>query len=117
MASMSLVAPKQALGFPYSELGDDDQWQPLSFSLVAVLISIIFLRGSFSFLFDVVRVLRRMVSTQNKDKGVQTEPYYNQLPSEIYMNPKSERFHTEGCNHIGVRAQAISVCTFCRTRW
>ena len=116
MASMSLVVPKQALGFPYSELGDD-QWQPLSFSLVAVLISIIFLRGSFSFLFDFVRVLRRMVSTQHNNKGVQTEPYYPQLPSEVYVNPRSETFHTEGCHYIGVRGQAISVCTHCKNKW
>ena len=116
MASMSLVAPKQAVGFSFSELGDD-QWQPLSFSLVAVLISIIFLRGSFSFLFDFVRVLRRMVSTQHKDKGTQTESYYPQLPSEMYVNPGSERFHIEGCHYIGVRGKAISVCTQCRNKW
>ena len=116
MASMSLVAPKQAMGFAYSELGDD-QWAPLSFSLVAVLISIIFLRGSFSFLFDFVRVLRRMVSTQYKNKGIQIEPYYAQLPTQVWVNQGSEVFHIEGCHYIGVRGKARSACILCRNKW
>ena len=104
------------MGFSFSELGDD-QWAPLSFSLVAVLISIIFLRGSLSVLFDFVRVLRRMVSTQYTDKETQTEPYYAQLPTEVWVNPGSEVFHTEGCHHIGMRGKARSACILCRNKW
>ena len=104
------------MGFSFSELGDD-QWAPLSFSLVAVLISIIFLRGSLSVLFDFVRVLRRMVSIQYTDKETQTEPYYAQLPTEVWVNPGSEVFHTEGCHHIGMRGKARSACILCRNKW
>ena len=113
---MSLVVSEQAMGFAYSELGDD-QWAPLSFSLVAVLISIIFLRGSLSVLFDFVRVLRRMVSIQYTDKETQTEPYYAQLPTQVWVNPGSEVFHTEGCHHIGMRGKARSACILCRNKW
>ena len=106
------------MGFAFSELGSEfGEWTPLSLSLLTVLISIIILRGSFSILFDFVRVLRRLVSTQYVNKGTQTEPYYNQLPTQLWVNPGSEVFHTEGCHYIGLRGKARSSCILCRNRW
>ena len=89
----------------------------MSFSVLTVAISIFILRGSFSFLADLVRVVRRFKRIQYVNKGVQTEPYYSALPNQVFVNQGSEVFHVEGCHYIGVRGKPRSACILCRNKW
>ena len=114
LADMSLVRPERAMGFVQSEVPFSAQ---VSISVLTVVVTIVLLRGSFSFLSDVVRVVRRLVKTQYVNKGTQTEPYYSQLPSQVYFNEHSQVFHVPGCHHIGVSGKSRSACTLCRNRW
>ena len=115
LAEMSLVSPERAMGFPQSEL--ESSWHQMSFSVLTVAISIFILRGSFSCLADLVRVVRRFKRIQYVNKGVQTEPYYSALPNQVFVNQGSEVFHVEGCHYIGVRGKPRSACILCRNKW
>ena len=114
LAEMSLVRPERAMGFAQSEVPYSAQ---MSISVLTVVVTIVILRGSFSFLADLVRLVRRFVKTQYVDKGVQTEPYYSQLPPQVYINEGSQVFHVAGCHHIGVNGKGRSACTLCRNKW
>ena len=92
-------------------------WVLVSSSVISVLVVMVIMRGVVSFFMDMVRFLGRLFKTQYKDKEVQIEPYYPQLPAQIFMNPESEVYHISGCHHVGVRATRKGGCSLCRNKF
>ena len=112
---MSLVAHKRAMSFLQAEL--EDSWPQMSVSVMAVVVTIVLMRGALSFVADSVRFVSRLCRTQYCERGVQTDPYYPQLPIQVWVNSGSEVYHCSGCHHIGDRAKPRVSCTLCRNRW
>ena len=100
-----------------AEYLSQERWLLLSTSAISVVIVFLVMRGVISFLQGVLKVLRLLFVTKYKDAETQTEPYYPELPGEIFINPRSEVFHMKGCHHVGVRATSQAACTLCRNRF
>ena len=102
---MSLVSP--------SDLSEVLDMHPkVRYTLLSVVMSIVFSRGISSLGLDLLRGFRSLFSTKYKDVEVQTLEI-GRIPTEIHMNPGSEVGHFEGCHHLGVRAVSKRICRLC----
>ena len=114
---MSLVAASSGMKPYWAYMAAEpyeSPWILVSSSVISVIVMIVLMRSVVSFFMDVSKVVRRMMVTQYKETGIQTEPYYVSLPDEIFINPKSQVYHVSGCHHVGVRAESKVACCLCK---
>ena len=114
---MSLVPASSGAMAHMAHEAFESPWVLVSSSVISALVVMVIMRGVVSFFMDTVRFLSRLFKTQYKDKEVQIEPYYPQLPAQIFMNPGSEVYHISGCHHVGVRATRKGGCSLCRNKF
>ena len=114
---MSVVLRESsAPGFSLSGLPAFVEMHPqLSYTVLAVVMSIIFVRGIFQFALDLFRFVSGLLRKQYIDVEVQTlEIDDMRVPPMVFFNAGSEVCHFEGCHHLGVRATSRRLCAACR---
>ena len=92
----------------------DEPARPWLYTLGAMVLGIVILRGVASLLVDAYRATKKFFEVQTEDAETQTDEGGGKLPSKIYINPQSEVFHCEGCHHVGTRAVTKRACNICR---
>ena len=110
---MSLVPRVTDVGFALSGYIDEAE-QPWLYTLGAMMLGVVVLRGSASLLVDSYRAAKKLWEVQTEDAETQTDEGGGRLPSSIYINPQSDVFHCEGCHHVGTRAITKRACNICR---
>ena len=93
-----------------------DETNPkLSYTVLAVGMSIVFLRGIVQFAMDLFRFVRGLLGKKYRDVEVQTLEIDDMRPPPmVFFNAGSEVCHFEGCHHLGVRATSRRICSHCR---
>ena len=93
-----------------------DETNPkLSYTVLAVGMSIVFLRGIVQFAIDLFRFVRGLLGKKYRDVEVQTLEIDDMRPPPmVFFNAGSEVCHFEGCHHLGVRATCRRLCAACR---
>ena len=93
-----------------------DETNPkLSYTVLAVGMSIVFLRGIVQFAMDLFRFVRGLLGKKYRDVEVQTLEIDDMRPPPmVFFNAGSEVCHFEGCHHLGVRATSRRLCAACR---
>ena len=93
-----------------------DETNPkLSYTVLAVGMSIVFLRGIVQFAIDLFRFVRGLLGKKYRDVEVQTLEIDDMRPPPmVFFNAGSEVCHFEGCHHLGVRATSRRLCAACR---
>ena len=93
-----------------------DETNPkLSYTVLAVGMSIVFLRGIVQFAIDLFRFVRGLLGKKYRDVEVQTLEIDDMRPPPmVFFNAGSEVCHFEGCHHLGVRATSRRICSQCR---
>ena len=93
-----------------------DETNPkLSYTVLAVGMSIVFVRGIVQFAMDLFRFVRGLLRKKYIDVEVQTlEIDDMRVPPMVFFNAGSEVCHFEGCHHLGVRATSRRICSQCR---
>ena len=93
-----------------------DETNPkLSYTVLAVGMSIVFLRGIVQFAIDLFRFVRGLLGKKYRDVEVQTLEIDDMRPPPmVFFNAGSDVCHFEGCHHLGVRATSRRLCAACR---
>ena len=93
-----------------------DETNPkLSYTVLAVGMSIVFLRGIVQFAMDLFRFVRGLLGKKYRDVEVQTLEIDDMRPPPmVFFNAGSEVCHFEGCHHLGLRATSRRLCAACR---
>ena len=93
-----------------------DETNPkLSYTVLAVGMSIVFLRGIVQFAIDLFRFVRGLLGKKYRDVEVQTLEIDDMRPPPmVFFNAGSEVCHFEGCHHLGLRATSRRLCGHCR---
>ena len=90
-SAMSVVIQSQALGFPFSKMGAEEDHSHLSSTLAMLVLSVLLLRGLSGLLCDMLKIVRALrFRKQTKDIEVQTmDPEWMlQVPAYILFNEK-----------------------------
>jgi len=109
---MSLVVPhaEVSLGEKFFE----PEGYQMSWTVVSVVVAMVFLRGLSGLCADVLKGVRHLFSKKYKDVEVQTIGDFKKLPDEIKFNVDSEVYHCGGCHHLGLRVVSKRACSVCR---
>ena len=93
-----------------------DETNPkLSYTVLAVGMSIVFLRGIVQFAMDLFRFVRGLLGKKYRGVEVQTLEIDDMRPPPmVFFNAGSEVCHFEGCHHLGLRATSRRLCAACR---
>ena len=93
-----------------------DETNPkLSYTVLAVGMSIVFLRGIVQFAMDLFRFARGLLGKKYRGVEVQTLEIDDMRPPPmVFFNAGSEVCHFEGCHHFGLRATSRRLCAACR---
>ena len=110
--AMSLVLPESshwemASWYTVQEFGDK------SYTIVAVVITILCIRGAAQLSFDVMKVLTSLFSKKFKEVGVQTDEGSFKFPETVYLTKSTNLVHFSTCHHVSASSERKQLCKLC----